>query len=98
MYTNPSDHYLLIMKESGDHLAELWENSAEARANLRECWQSSPFTPGMPSVFEILVCRIRDIGCHLGALEMTVITMQSSHKFSRRYRLFQEGQRTGVLY
>lgn len=47
MYTNPSDHYLQIMKESGDYLTKIWAESAIAKSNLSEGLHSTPTTPGM---------------------------------------------------
>ncbi len=49
MYTNPSDHYLLILKESADYLVHHWADSPTARANLMEGLQGSPCSAGGPN-------------------------------------------------
>lgn len=46
VYTNPSDHYLLTLKEAGSLLTKVWADSAVAKANLAEGYQSSCCSPG----------------------------------------------------
>lgn len=54
MYTNPSDHYLLILKDSEEHMTKLWSKSATSKANLMEGLHSSPYSAGriqkLPSI------------------------------------------------
>lgn len=46
VYTNPSDHYLLTLKEAGGLMTKIWADSAVAKANLAEGYQSNSCSPG----------------------------------------------------
>lgn len=64
VYTNPSDHYLLTLKEAGDLMTKIWADSAVAKANLAEGYQSSSCSPGWYP--KVLLQQHRNCVCKLG--------------------------------